>query len=57
MADLGTKALSKAAISKHSVTLEYDNMDEERVEDAQHFGSGPEVRDGWWNSHLAELSR
>ena len=59
MADLGIKALSKAVSSKHSITLEHVNMDEERVEDAQQdvamfwdSGSRPEVRDGWQDRQL-----
>ena len=31
VADLGTKPLSKTMISKHCLTLEYVNMDEENV--------------------------
>ena len=64
VADLGTKALSKATISKHSITVVDVNMDEERVEDAQqdvaafwYYGSGPDVRDEWQDRQLAEYSR
>ena len=35
VAELGTKPLRKAVIAKHTITLEYANMAEERVEDAQ----------------------
>ena len=35
VADLGTKTLSKEDISKHCITLGYDNMAEEKVQDAQ----------------------
>ena len=63
VANLGTKALSKAVISKHSITLVYVNMAEEKGQDAQHdvamfwdFGSGPDVRDGWQDRQLAERS-
>ena len=48
VADLGIKTLNKAVISKHSITLEFADMAEERVEDAQQdvamfwdFSSGP----------------
>ena len=46
VADLGTKPLSEAVISKHSITLTYANMAEERFEGGQQdvdFGSGPDV--------------
>ena len=60
----GTKTLSKAIISKHSITLVSAHMAEVRVEDAQQdvamfgdFGSGPEVRDGWQDRQFAEHSK
>ena len=64
VADLGTKLLSNAVISKHSITLVYPNMAEDKVKDAQQdlaifwdFGSGRGVRDELQDAQLSEHSK